>query len=102
MEIVRAVFERFEFFMERSGEKNNCINCRKFFATLKNPKGSPITFFGTMRVKNLFFIFFKTLTSPKGPPYDILKERKPKGFLVLQSWYYEISNVIIFSRRFMK
>ena len=38
VKIVRTVFEKFEIFMKRSGEKkqHDCISSRKFFPTPKN------------------------------------------------------------------
>ena len=35
MKIVWTVFEKFEIFIERSGEKDDCISSRKFFRLLQ-------------------------------------------------------------------
>ena len=49
---------------------------------LKNPKGCPFTFFGTVTLfKNLILIFFSEflLKSPKGPPLIFFHILQPTG-----------------------
>ena len=52
VKIVWTVFEKFEIFMKRSGEKktkkkqHDCISSRKFFPTPKKLKGDPL---GTLK-----------------------------------------------------